>query len=600
VFDRSNRIYSPAQPGNICDIGEVEDWRFQIPNSRFMRAAVASWACIWNLESRIWNSKYRPRVSRRFREKVPGSTGTRPLRAGTRADTVTADAMAPQTRADYEQLAKIAQQFAAEADTITQQTQRVRSTVDTLRGGDWVGKAAEAFYREMDSSVFPSLARLIKALNAASGVTGEISKDVQQTEREIADVLKQDEAVAEGSGGSEGSESSGGGGGFWSGVWDGVKSVAGGAWEGLKQVGGFVEGFVLGAVDMVQGLWTLVTTNPIDTAKNLWYAVTHPGEAWDAIKKPFVEDWESGNYGRAFGRGAFELVGLFAGGAGAVGKGGKVASVMDKISDAARVADKAADVAKLADKAADVGKTADKISDVGKAADKAADAGKVADDIVAARKLEVPETFADPSKAARVPDIMANTTPYKADKVLPQQAADDIAKLSTHGSGDRVVLGKWEGYDSPNFDNGYLTQAKKNGGVYFETPNGWYDELGDKASGVDRAAKSFQVNESFLRQQLESGVKRIEYVGEDVNDVLRAGDKALREGKSTRASFKEITYLQKNAAAYGYTYDAATQAWIKTRPSTATINTVVGGAGATMTAGTVVDRVDGIAEDGGN
>jgi WXG100 family type VII secretion target len=508
--------------------------------------------------------------------------------------------MAKQTRADYEQLNRIAQQFQAEAENISRQTQRVRGTVDTLRGGDWVGKAADAFYAEMDRSVFPSLARLIKALNSASTTTREIMKDVQQTERAIADVLKQDETVAEGSGSPGGGGSSGGGGGFWSGVWGGIKSVAGGAWAGLKQVGGFVEGFALGAVDMVQGLWTLVTTNPIDTAKNLWYAVTHPGEAWDAIKKPFVEDWESGNYGRAFGRGAFELVGLFAGGAGVAGKGGKVASVVDKISDVARASDKAADIAKVADKAADVGKAADKISDVGRTADKAADVGKVADDIVAARKVEFPETFADPSKAARVPDIMANTTPYKADKLLPQEAADEIAKLSTHGSGDRVVLGKWEGYDSPNFDNGYLTQAKKNGGIYFETPNGWYDELGDKAAGVDRAVKSFQVNESFLRQQLESGVKRIEYVGEDVNDVLRAGDKALREGKSTRASFKEITYLQQNASAYGYTYDAAAQAWIKTRPATATINTAVGAAGGGMTTGTVVDRIDGIANDGGN
>jgi WXG100 family type VII secretion target len=330
--------------------------------------------------------------------------------------------MADKTRADHDQLKQIAQAFQSESDANAQQLKALRSAVDTLRNGDWVGKAADTFYNETDRSVFPSLSRLIKALSSAAKVTREISQDVQRTEQEISDILKQDEQLDAGAGGQGGSSSGGeggGGGGFWGGLWDGVKSIAGGAWEGLKQVGGFVEGFVLGAVDMVQGLWTLITTNPIDTAKNLWYAITHPGETWDAITKPFVDDWNSGNYGRAIGRGAFELVGLFAGGAGAVGKGGKVASIVDKASDAARIADKAADVAKIADKVGDVAAATDKIGDIARPADKAADVAKAAETVSDAAPV-----ISKGDEAAKVVDKVDEVTAATDDVGDTTKAAD--------------------------------------------------------------------------------------------------------------------------------------------------------------------------------
>jgi WXG100 family type VII secretion target len=281
------------------------------------------------------------------------------------------------TRADYEQLNKIAQKFDAESQNTAHTLGGLHNCVERLRAGDWVGKGATAFYAEFDAQIAPALTRLSRALGNAAQVTRDIASDVQRTEQEIAAVLQQDEQLSGGTA-QTGTAAQTDGGGFWGGLWDGVKSVAGGVWEGVKQVGGFIEGFVLQGIDTVAGLWNIVS-DPIGTVKGLWYAVTHPGEAWEAIKKPFVDDWNSGNYGRALGRGAFEIVGLFAGGAGAVGKGGKVASIADKAADAARIADKAADAARVADKAADAAKIVDDAGDAAKAADRASDAGKVID-----------------------------------------------------------------------------------------------------------------------------------------------------------------------------------------------------------------------------
>ncbi len=241
----------------------------------------------------------------------------------------------------------------------------LKQSIDGLQGGDWIGQGASAFYAEMGGQVLPSLQRLVKALTLAEKATRAISAEIKRAEQEAAALLKDT--------GADPKKRSGG---FLSGLWSGVKDAASAAWGGVKQVGGFVEGVALGAWDTVTGLWQLVT-HPIQTAQGLWYGITHPGELWDALKKPFVDDWQSGNYGRAIGRGAFEVIGLFAGGAGVAGKGGKAASIADKAADAARLADKAADIARVGDKASDVARVADKASDVARVADEAGDAGRV-------------------------------------------------------------------------------------------------------------------------------------------------------------------------------------------------------------------------------
>ena len=445
------------------------------------------------------------------------------------------------TRADYEQLKQIATRFERESQSSQQMLQSLRNLVEQLRGGDWIGQGATGFYGEMESAVLPSLGRLVKALHSASTATQKISAEVKRAEEEAAKLLRGDDAPKNK-------------GGFFSGVWGGIKSAAGGLWSGVKQVGGFFSGLGAGLVDTVSGLWQVVR-HPIQTLEGLYYGVTHPKELWNALKQPYVDDWQSGNYGKAIGRGAFEVLSLFAGGAGAFGKGGKVASVADKASDVARVADKASDVARTADKASDVARAADKISE--------------------ANKLKFPPTFDDAAKAARVPEIISTAEKYKAAATLPQDVADDLGRLTAHGAGDRVVLGPWKGFDDVAYDTSYIGQAKSGGGRWFETPDGMYDALGRDSN------KMWQVNESFLRQQLESGVPRIEYVGENMADVLKPSN-------ASRMSYKELSYLRDNAADFGYRFDPAAQAWIKDAGVSA--SDVIGAAGKASTAGTLNDR----------
>ena len=74
---------------------------------------------------------------------------------------------APKIRTDHDVLAAIAQRFDTEANDTRQTLQKLKSQMEVLQGGDWIGKGAQAFYREMNGDVLPALQRLINALEAA-------------------------------------------------------------------------------------------------------------------------------------------------------------------------------------------------------------------------------------------------------------------------------------------------------------------------------------------------------------------------------------------------------------------------------------------------
>jgi WXG100 family type VII secretion target len=95
----------------------------------------------------------------------------------------------PKVRSDFDQLNNIADTFSSQSDAISQMNQNLKSKMEQLRGGDWVGKGATKFYNEMDSSVMPSLQRLQNALSQASSVTRKIGQLMKQTEDEAARVF---------------------------------------------------------------------------------------------------------------------------------------------------------------------------------------------------------------------------------------------------------------------------------------------------------------------------------------------------------------------------------------------------------------------------
>ncbi len=315
---------------------------------------------------------------------------------------------APRVRADHQQLTQLAQSFGQQSEAINAMHQNVKNKMQVLEGRDWVGKGATKFYNEMNSSVLPSVKRLSTALEHAKQVTLKISKIMQQADEDVAALFR---------GGAAG----GGAGSFAGAKASGEASTGGGGF--LSQVGGFFEGVWEGAKGMVGGLYHMVTS-PIQTLKGIAHAVTHPGELWDALKKPYVEDWQSGNYGRAIGRGAFEVAMLLIPGVGeakAVGKAGEAAELANVASKAAKAAEaaeaanalakgaKAAEMANAASKAAEVAEVAATIAknqriamEALAGADKAADAARAAD------------VFSAAQKAASAPEAAKAISTFKA------------------------------------------------------------------------------------------------------------------------------------------------------------------------------------------
>jgi len=94
--------------------------------------------------------------------------------------------MADEIRADYEEMEQISNRFANQSQTIQQMMQKVRSSMDKLEGGDWIGRGSDAFFNEMNSDVLPATERLIQALDEASRTTKDISQTVQQAEEEAS------------------------------------------------------------------------------------------------------------------------------------------------------------------------------------------------------------------------------------------------------------------------------------------------------------------------------------------------------------------------------------------------------------------------------
>src|SRR5574337_658370 len=97
---------------------------------------------------------------------------------------------ASKVRADYEQLAQIAQVFCQQSETTQQVLRALQNDVNTLQRGDWVGKGAEAFYAEMNTAVLPAMKRVVGALSEASNTTQRISRIMKQAEDHSAALFR--------------------------------------------------------------------------------------------------------------------------------------------------------------------------------------------------------------------------------------------------------------------------------------------------------------------------------------------------------------------------------------------------------------------------
>jgi WXG100 family type VII secretion target len=94
--------------------------------------------------------------------------------------------MSDEVRADYQQLDEVATRFANKAQDTQEMLEKVRSSMEQLEDGGWIGDAADAFFSEMNGLVLPASRRLQAALDEASRVTKDIADGMKQAEEEAS------------------------------------------------------------------------------------------------------------------------------------------------------------------------------------------------------------------------------------------------------------------------------------------------------------------------------------------------------------------------------------------------------------------------------
>lgn len=96
----------------------------------------------------------------------------------------------PRIRCDYDEMQKISQIFRAQNSEIARVNRKIKSAQGTLEGGDWIGKGAKAFFREMNGEVVPSMKRFEKAMAEAARITKQISQIMKQAEDDSSSIFK--------------------------------------------------------------------------------------------------------------------------------------------------------------------------------------------------------------------------------------------------------------------------------------------------------------------------------------------------------------------------------------------------------------------------
>ncbi|HRE27725.1 MAG TPA: WXG100 family type VII secretion target [Anaerolineales bacterium] len=92
-------------------------------------------------------------------------------------------------RGNHDELKQISSLFAQEAENTQKSIQDLANRMETLKGGDWIGKGAKQFYNEMDSAVMPAMKRLNKALQQGSKVTKDVANKLREAEQSASACL---------------------------------------------------------------------------------------------------------------------------------------------------------------------------------------------------------------------------------------------------------------------------------------------------------------------------------------------------------------------------------------------------------------------------
>jgi WXG100 family type VII secretion target len=92
-------------------------------------------------------------------------------------------------RVNYEMMKKFQNSFRGQETAVQQTTGKLTKVIDQLRGGDWIGEGATAFFNEMDSEVIPAMKRLQNVMAEGDRVSKEIEKIQHETESSIESIF---------------------------------------------------------------------------------------------------------------------------------------------------------------------------------------------------------------------------------------------------------------------------------------------------------------------------------------------------------------------------------------------------------------------------
>jgi WXG100 family type VII secretion target len=94
--------------------------------------------------------------------------------------------MSNEVRGVYSDLEQVANRFASAQADVVETLQRVRSAMDPLENGSWIGRGFDAFSREMRGEVVPAVQRLQQSLGEAARVTSTIAQTLHQADEEAS------------------------------------------------------------------------------------------------------------------------------------------------------------------------------------------------------------------------------------------------------------------------------------------------------------------------------------------------------------------------------------------------------------------------------
>jgi WXG100 family type VII secretion target len=89
-------------------------------------------------------------------------------------------------RLDYDLIKKIMGSFKGQEAATQQTIQKLSSVVEKLRGGDWYGEGATAFFAVWDNELLPAMKKLENAMSEGDRVSKEIEKLQKETENSIS------------------------------------------------------------------------------------------------------------------------------------------------------------------------------------------------------------------------------------------------------------------------------------------------------------------------------------------------------------------------------------------------------------------------------